>query len=990
MDLEADLGVDSIKRVQVLGALRERFPQAPTVGPEQLAELRTLDQITEFVTAASPPAGPRAGGLSDGGQAVDTTGALAGGVDPKAVEPDPAPRRVVRLVTLPALDQLDRPFAESPVAVLAHWADPVAALLLAALRARGWTVRELDLDTVGRPSAVGGPQAARGDVPDGREEAVDGALTVAFDSPVDLCLTLLTPGAGWEPTVARLAESIQIARRAHGPLTTAAAGGTRAAFVTLTRLDGGLGHHGTAGPVASLLGGVGGLVKTLDAEAPAVFCRALDASPDLPIDTLADLLDAELHDAARDTPEVGLALATGPGPRGAVIRTTVVPGLYGPRAGVRPEPSGGGGGLTVGADDVLVVSGGARGVTALCVRALAEQAPARFVLLGRSPLADEPDWAAAVPGADLKAAVIARLRAEGTRPTPREVERIYQGLLAAREIRATLAAVAASGARAEYVPVDVTDADSVRTALDGVRGQVTGIVHGAGVLADARLVDKTPADVARVFAPKLAGLRALLDGLDGAPLRHLVLFTSVAGLFGNPGQADYAAANEALCRVAAAHRHAHPDHHVVAIDWGAWDGGMVTPGLRDLFAARGVRLLAPDAGAAAFVATFRADRPAADHAGTDSAGADSAGADSAGADSAGADRGERVGIGPGETVSLLVGPDRALADTAAVPSDGESAGGIAGGGVLRARRTLAGIETHPVIAAHQVGAHRVLPATFGLGWMINVAERAIPGRRVVEARGFIVHKGIVFDGSAPDAAQVILEAAGTDGDGRLVLRAAVRSDGTGRLPVPHYAATLLLAGPTISTGAETLAGPGTGWPGYPLGAGPLDGLDIYLEGTQFHGPRLQGMRRVLARGADRLVLECQLADDPDLHAGYGGALHSPVLADVLLQGPPVLGRALLGQACLPLGIGRAEYLRPLPDSGPFVLVLDQARVDDGGGTATVTATAHAPDGTVLARFSEVTVAATPGMAAKFAEAVGGWNKNPTEHETTTETEGDRR
>ncbi|WP_207770111.1 acyl carrier protein, partial [Frankia canadensis] len=59
MDLEADLGVDSIKRVQVLGALRERFPQAPTVGPEQLAELRTLDQITEYV-AASLPATPDA------------------------------------------------------------------------------------------------------------------------------------------------------------------------------------------------------------------------------------------------------------------------------------------------------------------------------------------------------------------------------------------------------------------------------------------------------------------------------------------------------------------------------------------------------------------------------------------------------------------------------------------------------------------------------------------------------------------------------------------------------------------------------------------------------------------------------------------------------------------------------------------------------------------------------------------------------------------
>ncbi|MCK9876818.1 SDR family NAD(P)-dependent oxidoreductase, partial [Frankia sp. Ag45/Mut15] len=908
------------------GALRERFPQAPTVGPEQLAELRTLDQITEFVTAAAPPA---VGATTTTGQA----GAEAGGVDPKAGKPGPAPRRVVRLVTLPAVDRLESPYAEAPVAVLTHWAGPDAAPLAADLRTRGWTVRELDLDLDTTVHGDTSPDDATE-----RARAVERALTGAFEGRVDLSLTVLTPGDGWEPTVARLADTIQIARHAHAPLTATAADGTRAAFVTLTRLDGGLGHHGTAGPVSSLLGGVGGVVKTLDAEAPTVFCRALDASPRLSVDTLAALLDTELHDAARDTPEVGL---TGD----PVTRWTIVPGLFDPRANIRPEPSGStepsgvmgaGAGLTVGADDVIVVSGGARGVTALCVRALAARVPARFVLLGRSPLADEPGWAAGVTDAALKPAVIAQLRAEGTRPTPRDVERIYQGLLAGREIRATLAAVTASGARAEYVAVDVTDPAAVRTALAEVRGQVTGIVHGAGVLADARLVDKTPADVARVFAPKLTGLRALLAGLEDAPLRHLVLFTSVAGLFGNPGQADYAAANEALCRIAAAHRHAHPDTHVVAIDWGAWDGGMVTPGLRDLFAARGVELLAPDAGASAFVETFRADRA-------------------------------------GE-VCVLVGPDRALAETAAE-----------GGTTLRARRTLAGIDTHPVIAAHRVGAHLVLPATFGLGWMINVAERAHPGRRVVEVHGFTVHKGIVFDGSAPDTAQVILEPAGSDPGGRLLLRAAVRGDRPGHLPVPHYAATLLLAGPNDSTTSPDGGDAGGGgWPGYALGTGPLDGLAIYTEGTQFHGPRLQGMRRVLARGADRLVLECTLADDRDLRAAYGGALHSPVLVDVLLQGPPVLGHALLGQACLPLAIGRAEYLRPLPDAEPFVLVLDQARVDDGGGTATVTATAHAPDGTVLVRLRDVTVAATPGMAAKFSEAVRSW------HDTSTENEDDRR
>ncbi|EIV91654.1 type I polyketide synthase [Frankia sp. QA3] len=943
MDLEADLGVDSIKRVQVLGALRERFPQSPTVGPEQLAELRTLDQIADFVAAAPP---------GSSGSPAGFGGPEAGGVDPKAGEPAGAPRRTVRLVTLPGVDRLDRPYAESPVAVVVHRGDPGAGPILDGLRTRGWTVREADLAA----ATPGGPAVPTSD-------DVERALAAAFEGRTDLALTVLTPRAdrdradrdradrdradrdradrdhgGWDHSVAVLAETVLVARHAHLSLSATAAGGSRAAFVTITRLDGGLGHHGTAGAAASLLGGVGGVVKTLAAETPELFCRAVDLAPGLAGETVAELLDAELHDVARDTPEVGIDAAS--------VRRTVVPGLFDPLAAADPaDPAGTTPGdaasdgaaaaVTIGADDVLVVSGGARGVTALCVRALAERAAARFVLLGRSALADEPDWAAGVADDDLKTVVIDRLRAEGTRPTPREVERIYQGLLAQREIRATVAAIAAAGGRAEYVAVDVTDAGALRAALGGVRGQVTGVVHGAGVLADALLPAKTAADVARVFAPKLTGLRALLDALDGAPLRHLILFTSVAGLYGNLGQADYAAANEALCRVAAAMKHDRPDWHVTAIDWGAWDGGMVTPALRELFQARGVELLPPDAGARAFAEAFRPDRA--------------------------------------DEVCVLVGPGRSLAEPTA-----------AGGPAVRARRPLSPIVDHPVIAAHRIGAHRVLPATFGLGWMINVVERSHPGRRVVEVRDFAVHKGIVFDGASPDGARVEAEPAVPGEAGRLLVRVAVRADGSGRLPVSHYAATFLLAATEPDPARPGPALPG--WPGYRLGEGPPDALDLYTEGTQFHAPRLQGMRRVLARTGDRLVLECQLDDDQDLRAAFGGALHSPVLADVLLQGPPVLGKALLGQACLPLGIGRAEYFHPLPDAAPFVLVLDRARVDDGGGTATVSATACTPDGAVLVRFTDVMVAATAGMAAKFAEAVQAWRQPLTENSTSTENE----
>jgi hypothetical protein len=78
------------------------------------------------------------------------------------------------------------------------------------------------------------------------------------------------------------------------------------------------------------------------------------------------------------------------------------------------------------------------------------------------------------------------------------------------------------------------------------------------------------------------------------------VFSSVAGRFGNAGQADYAMANEVITQVASAVAAARPRCAVRAIAWGPWDGGMVDAGLRDHFRSAGVELIPPGSGADAF------------------------------------------------------------------------------------------------------------------------------------------------------------------------------------------------------------------------------------------------------------------------------------------------------------------------------------------------------------------------------------------------------
>ncbi|MFF5343916.1 SDR family NAD(P)-dependent oxidoreductase [Streptomyces althioticus] len=564
--------------------------------------------------------------------------------------------------------------------------------LAGALRARGWTVH------TGR------------EAPEGAER---------LDLVVD-CVE----ADGHEAQLAAVRETLLLAGRTQ-PLLERAAGEGRAAFVTVTRLDGRLGLSGTAGVERASLGGVTGLVKTYAIEAPALFCRALDLAPELPAGRCAEMFLAELHDAERALTEVG---RTADG-----TRVTVTPADE-----ADPSSPGEPGAAAPGSDDLLVVTGGARGVTASCVLGLARHHRTGLLLLGRTPLAEEPGWASGVAEDGLRAAAAAELKRSGGKPSPRAVEAMAREVTAVREIRGTLAGLRAAGSAAEYLAVDVGDADAVREALAPYRARVTGVVHGAGVLADGLVRDKKAGDVDRVLATKLTGLRNVLGALDGERVRHVLLFSSVAGFFGNRGQSDYAMANEALNRWACALRAAAPRTRVTSVNWGAWAGGMVTPALEKMFAERGVTLIPVEEGVRYFVEQFSAERAA-------------------------------------DTV-CVVGPRSPLSAREPAPLP-------AGGLVLR--RGLAATAADPVIADHAIGGVPVLPATAAVGGLLGAVHRAAPGTRVTSVRGFQVHKGVVFDDGRPD----VLETTVRQVDGAPQFEVSVR-DGSGR---PRYRA-LLVAG----------------------------------------------------------------------------------------------------------------------------------------------------------------------------------------------------
>jgi NAD(P)-dependent dehydrogenase (short-subunit alcohol dehydrogenase family) len=257
--------------------------------------------------------------------------------------------------------------------------------------------------------------------------------------------------------------------------------------------------------------------------------------------------------------------------------------------------------LALGPDAVLLVTGGAYGITAEITKALAEQYRPHLVLVGRSPLPppEAPETRHLQDPHALRQFLIQELRAMHSQVTPADIERRLERLQKDRQIRATLAAIEQAGASIEYHALDVRNAEAFGTLVETIyaeRGRIDGVLHGAGILENKLIRDKTPESFTAVFDTKVIPATILAHTLRLDTLKFVVFFSSIAGRFGSIGQCDYNAANEVVNKLADRLNHAWPHVHVVSINWGPWDGGMVGDELRNLYVTKDIHVIPTDIG----------------------------------------------------------------------------------------------------------------------------------------------------------------------------------------------------------------------------------------------------------------------------------------------------------------------------------------------------------------------------------------------------------
>jgi malonyl CoA-acyl carrier protein transacylase/NAD(P)-dependent dehydrogenase (short-subunit alcohol dehydrogenase family) len=298
--------------------------------------------------------------------------------------------------------------------------------------------------------------------------------------------------------------------------------------------------------------GLLGLFLSAAQEHPAVQFRTLE------IDRDADLPLALRAALEKDCAAVELIHREG---KFFTSQGHLAPAVFGGRPSLKLNPG-----------DVVVMSGGATGISAHLARGLVPFAP-RLVFLGRTQV--DPCTHPLEPHSEPSSSASAPDKSR------------------TREIAQTLADLHASGIEATYLACDVTDPEAVRVALGKVTdryGRIDGIIHGAGVLRDAFLDQMTPEDFSLVTDVKFLGAWNLFSAAEGAGLRFFVGLSSVAAIQGNPGQTNYAAANRMMSALLRYLRRKNGAIHLKALMLPPVEGtGMAEdPEVRDLLRRRGV------------------------------------------------------------------------------------------------------------------------------------------------------------------------------------------------------------------------------------------------------------------------------------------------------------------------------------------------------------------------------------------------------------------
>ena len=660
-------------------------------------------------------------------------------------------------------------------------------------------------------------------------------------------------------------------------------------FVSATRLGGQHGYD-EAGAVAPLGGAVVGFTKTYKRERVDALVKAVDFEPDCKPLEVAEIL---VEETFRDPGAVEIGYKGGE-------RWTV---------GLQEQPADDGQpGLTLDKDTVFLITGAAGSIVSAITTDLAAASGGTFYLLDLVPEPDpnNRDLERFVSDKEnLKRDLFARIQARGERATPVLVEKELAALERAQAAWSAIDAVRASGGAAHYFSVNLADAEAVAKVISQVRersGRIDVLLHAAGLERSHFLLDKDPREFDLVFDVKCDGWFNLLRAIGDMPLGATVAFSSIAGRFGNGGQTDYSAANDLLCKLTSSFRTTRPATRAIVIDWTAWGGiGMATRGsIPKVMELAGIDMLPPEAG----VPLIRRELTAGGRRGEIVIG-QRLGVMLNEWDTTGGLEATQVDVGTGLVRTPGHPQEPALNAVKGVPllhAPGPMIGKIVGMGLhhgLTIETTL-DPKIQPFLHDHQIDGTPVLPGVMGIEAFAETASCLLPGWHVeaVEDVNFLAPFKFYRNEPRPVTVQAVFYPEGNAviADCRLIGRRLLPNQ-TEPQVTTHFKGRVRLT-KQVPEAVSALE------PGAPAES-IVEAADIYR--VYFHGPAYQVLARAW-RDGNRVVGQMTSGLPGNHHPSERPTLIAPRLIELCFQTAGVWEMGVQGRMGLPLHVHRVSLL----------------------------------------------------------------------------------
>ena len=536
MDMESDLGIDSIKKVEIFSSLKDSISEMPSITASDMGQIRTLKEASEYIASHINPTKTEEPTKNEQ-------------ENQENIEEEATPEKNnIKRISLKLVDvDINKkvPFTGKLYIVSSHKSDMNVGIIESGFEKYNIEVLNGTFDEK-VPDDVKGLIFAGNFSKDVNTDIQTKAFAILKD--------FLVAGGQFIASVSFLDGQFGLSNDILSDILESE-------------------KTSTLG-VSPVFGGFAGLIKTALLEYPQIHAKAVDFDFHLINDVEKTSLIADVI-MSTGAVEVGISVDG--------VKTIKLEETEQEKDVVFDKFE---------KDDVVLVFGGGRGVTYSCIYEFAKSLPEDkrpcWVIVGRTDIdiKEKSYTSSLTEEKDIKRAL---MQNEGL--APKLAGKEFKRIKAVREIISNIEKLRKFSSDVKYISADTSVEKSVVELIDKARnfGKIVGLIHGAGVLADKKIENKTTEDFTRVLQTKANSAIFALKYLED--LKLLAFFSSSTARFGRIGQIDYSVGNEILNKIADFYKSTHKNTVVKSFNWGPWDGGMVDEGLKKLFASEGIGVI---------------------------------------------------------------------------------------------------------------------------------------------------------------------------------------------------------------------------------------------------------------------------------------------------------------------------------------------------------------------------------------------------------------